>query len=661
MNRENSTGYLATQCQLIQSTAILSLAAERPEMADVHMLRGAENPIGVLKRGVAATISKTGDLINISMESTDPRDASIVVNQVVQAYIAYQSTQHTSLALKAATQFRADAKQNEAELKQTQDRMLDLRRKVPDLAFSTDKGTNLSVAGLAEVMQKLAEARSRAESLRADVSQISASTDPVRLRRMLDEAGLSGVVQVGPDPRSVADYDQASRRLRSLAETLGAGHPLTIRAQHDCDEATAVVSQSAAAAAAAAAALLNRESEAATARVAQLTVAVEEQRKAAVKVSETQAEYDTLSSQAERTGKLLDSLYAEIKSLNPDEDVGSLTVTVLETAKPSFAPVRPQRSQAMGMALVVGLMAGLGGALLRDLSDHRLRSAEEIATVLDLPILGAVPHMLGKHSQGERGQETHLHPRSDVAEAYRTVRTAIYFGLAEQQATRTLLVTSPSPGDGKSTSAANLAIAMAQAGRRVLLIDADCRRPVQHRLFKLHDGPGLSNVLAGRETIYAAIQPTAIERLHVMPCGPLPPNPAELLDSQAFLNLLGEVAALYDQVVLDSPPVVPVTDARILSASCDATILVLRAEKSTRRLAEYAREGLRSVGANLLGVVVNDVPRGKDGYGYYYYGYGGYGAYSAKTADAGHHGDSNGNGRSPALAGNESGGRVADR
>jgi capsular exopolysaccharide synthesis family protein len=233
--------------------------------------------------------------------------------------------------------------------------------------------------------------------------------------------------------------------------------------------------------------------------------------------------------------------------------------------------------------------------------------------------------MINKAAASERGQEIQLRPRSDVAEAYRTVRTAIYFGGVDSKSPKTILVTSPAPGDGKSTLISNLAIAIAQAGRRVLLIDADTRRPMQHKMFKMAESPGLSSVLIGKCKFADAVQKTSIDKLEILQCGPLPHNPAEILNSQAFLDLLHEVSGIYDQVLIDSPPVMPVTDARILAASCDATVLVVRAEKSTRRLAEHARDAIVGVGGSLIGVVVNDVPRGQAGYGYYYYGYGRYG------------------------------------
>jgi capsular exopolysaccharide synthesis family protein len=269
-------------------------------------------------------------------------------------------------------------------------------------------------------------------------------------------------------------------------------------------------------------------------------------------------------------------------------------------------------------------MAGLGGALLLDWMDHRIRSASDVENLLGLSILGAVPHMLGKRSPVERGQEIHLYPKSEVAEAYRTIRTGIRFGITDASS-RTLLVTSPSPGDGKTTVASNLAIAIAQTGKRVLLLDADCRRPMIHRVYGIPEEHGLASVLSGQSDLANAIHHSSTENLDILPCGPLPPNPAEMLNSEVFTTLLRDLSSQYDQVVVDSPPVAPVTDARILAAACDATVLVIRADKTSRRVAEHARDALASVGSAVLGVVVNDAPRGRSAgsnYGHYHYGYG---------------------------------------
>lgn len=231
-----------------------------------------------------------------------------------------------------------------------------------------------------------------------------------------------------------------------------------------------------------------------------------------------------------------------------------------------------------------------------------------------------------------RGQKVHLESRSVAAEAYRTIRTAVFFGAPKDDA-KTILITSPAPGDGKSTLASNLAIAMAQAGQKTLIIDADFRKPVQHKIFEVDDDRGLSSVLAGRDTIEQAVQPGIGDGLDVLACGPEVPNPSELLNSDVFNATLTKLSEQYDRVIVDSPPVGLVADAQILAAICDITVLILRAEKSTRRQAQHARDSLLSVGAQLLGAVVNDVPQRGGQYGYYssYGNYGYYGKREKKT------------------------------
>jgi succinoglycan biosynthesis transport protein ExoP len=245
-------------------------------------------------------------------------------------------------------------------------------------------------------------------------------------------------------------------------------------------------------------------------------------------------------------------------------------------------------------------------------------------------VLGVVPHIQGKHTPAARGQYVHHQSMSDVAEAYRTVRTAIHFGTT--RGAKTVLVTSPAPGDGKSTTASNLAIALAQAGHRTMLIDCDFRRPVQHTIYELGDELGLSSVIAGTGKLRDAVRRTPVGRLYVLPCGPVPSNPSEILTSKRFEQVMKALDAAFDRIVIDSPPVAPVADASILAASSDATVLVLRTNKSTRKLSAGALEALYAVGANVLGAVVNDVPRRKGGYGYYGGGY--YGTYGVSRRPA---------------------------
>jgi capsular exopolysaccharide synthesis family protein len=231
----------------------------------------------------------------------------------------------------------------------------------------------------------------------------------------------------------------------------------------------------------------------------------------------------------------------------------------------------------------------------------------------------------GSQMASERGQEICHKPRSAVAEAYRTIRTAVFFGVPKDEA-KIILVTSPAPGDGKSTLVSNLAIAMAQAGQKTLIIDCDFRKPIQQIIFNSNNKKGISNMFAENLAPDQVIQHGPVAGLDILTRGPEVPNPCELLNSTTFTEILKKLSERYERIIIDSAPVTAIADSQILSAISDVTILVLRAEKSTRRLSQQAMHMLLSVGARVLGVVVNGVPIGGGRYGYYY-GYGYYGKY----------------------------------
>jgi len=334
-------------------------------------------------------------------------------------------------------------------------------------------------------------------------------------------------------------------------------------------------------------------------------------------------EYSRLTSDLDRTQKQSDYLDGRIKevSVNGEDLAGALNVQVVEAARAEDRPTKPRKALTLAAAVLMGLMLGCGLGLTREWMDQRLRSPEEAGELLGLPVLGVVPHIGGKQTQVTRSQYIHRQSLSDVAEAYRTVRTALFFGGPD--GAKTILVTSPNPGDGKSTTASNLAIAMAQAGHRTLLIDCDFRKPVQHKAHELDDKAGLCGVIAGTTKLKEAVRRTSIGHLYVLPCGPLPSNPSEILTSRRFEQVMTVLTGAFDRVVIDSPPICPVADAQILAARADVSILVVRCAKSTRRAAAMAMDALQSVGAQVLGLVVNDLARQKGRYGYYR-GYGGY-------------------------------------
>jgi capsular exopolysaccharide synthesis family protein len=212
---------------------------------------------------------------------------------------------------------------------------------------------------------------------------------------------------------------------------------------------------------------------------------------------------------------------------------------------------------------------------------------------------------------------THIQPKSISSEQYRNIRTNLQFSSVDKNV-QSILVTSPEAGDGKSTTSANLAVVLVQQGHKVLLIDADLRKPSAHYSFEKSNLQGLTNVITKEEQLESVIQQTAIKGLDLLSSGPIPPNPAELLNSTVMASVIEKAKEKYDYVVIDAPPIVPVTDAAILSAKCDGVVLVLLSGKTKKESSVKAKEQLANVGANILGVILNGVENKEMLYAYYY-------------------------------------------
>ncbi|MFK4367673.1 capsular exopolysaccharide synthesis family protein [Bacillus sp. RC55] len=222
-----------------------------------------------------------------------------------------------------------------------------------------------------------------------------------------------------------------------------------------------------------------------------------------------------------------------------------------------------------------------------------------------------------KNHRQRRQLIAHQQPKSPISEQYRNIRTNIEFASVDTNL-HSLMVTSANPSEGKTTTTANMAVVFAQQGKKVLLIDADMRKPAMHQMFQVDNIFGLTNVLTHSERLEKCVQTTLVDNLHFLACGPIPPNPAELLGSKSMKELLGQAYSMYDLVIFDLPPILAVTDAQIMANVCDASILVIRSESTEKETAVKAKGLLESAKGKLLGVVLNDRER-EQGL-YYYYG-----------------------------------------
>jgi len=371
---------------------------------------------------------------------------------------------------------------------------------------------------------------------------------------------------------------------------------------------------------------------------------LEQQKALASQQSEKAITYQQLKHDADSNRTLYDSLQEKLKEATVTSGLKSSNVRMEDRALVPVLPAKPNIPRNLLMGILLGLMGGIGLAFILESLDNTVRTPEQVETIAMLPSLGMIPLSL-EATTGTRygatkstalataadatrmhvGIITHSRPKSEIAESYRALRTSILLS-AIGHPPKIIMLTSALPQEGKTTTSVNTAIVLAQKGGRVLLVDADMRRPSIHQTLKLRNRVGLSTLLTGSTTFeQSIIQSNFQPNLYILPAGPPPPHPAELLGSSVMKEYLNRWREEFDHVVIDTPPVLSVTDAVLLSVEADAVALVIRSSKTTKDALRRSRDLLAQVNARVLGVVVNAVDlKSPDSY-YYYYGsnYGG--------------------------------------
>ena len=353
---------------------------------------------------------------------------------------------------------------------------------------------------------------------------------------------------------------------------------------------------------------LRNEYEVAQARESSLKAALESQKQESLELNKKAIEYSVLKREAEGARELYDLLIRRFKETSVTEEIDAGNIRIIDKAEYAYQ-VSPNTRRDLRLAAVIGLMLGLGLAFFVEYLDNTIKSPEEVEPYFRVPLLGVV---LGHQVKGRREEDvnkkdelvTMKDPKSAVSESYRGIRTRILFSSTVSQP-KSILIVSAMEGEGKTISAANLAVIMARTGSRVLLLDCDMRKPRMNSIFGLEREKGVSNILVGDCSISDAVHKTDIENLNLIPCGKIPPNPSELLGSKAMREMLATLSRSYDRIVIDSPPVTAVTDAVVLSKAVDGVVVVLQANKTERVLAKRAIEQMQAVNAHIFGIILN--------------------------------------------------------
>ena len=379
-----------------------------------------------------------------------------------------------------------------------------------------------------------------------------------------------------------------------------------------------------------------------------LQAAFEKQKQEANQLNQSEIEYSLLKQNAESYRQLYDGLLQRLKEAGVAAGLKSSNIQIVDQARVPTAPYSPNMPRSLMGCLLCGCFLGIMTVFMFESLDNTVRTPEEAELISSLSAMGIIPtHKTGKkhrsfeflgektapREHSEREIFSITRPRSEIAESYRALRTSILLS-SRSRGSKILLVTSAMPKDGKTTTSINIAVVLAQSGSRVLLIDADLRRPNIHRALKLANEAGLSTWLAGTDTDRPQILASGIPNLDVLPTGPKPPYPAELFGTPVFGEMLESLRSEYDHIIIDSPPILSVTDAVLMSVLADSVLLVIRSRKTTKGALRRSLDVLHQANSRVMGIVLNAFNVNGEEYAYYryYYGYGhGTGYYSDKS------------------------------
>jgi polysaccharide biosynthesis transport protein len=574
-------------------------------------------------------------LMDISFESTSPELAAQVVNAHIRNYIDQNRRSHYDATTAATTWLTDQLDELKIKVKNSEDARLDYERK--NQIWELDDKQNITTQRLTEISRQLIDAQSE-RMKKQSLYDYAKAGDADLVPQIRDNVGVQELLH---------RRTETSSQFAEALNQYGPNFPKVQRLQSQLKE----IDQN-----------LDRERRAAVARLGSefhesqqreelLSHTLDQQKTEANLMSERMVQYNILKRDAEADKALYDGLLTKLKEAGISAALQSSNIRVVDPAMiPSF-PSRPAKARNVALAFLVGLVGGVGLALLREYMDNTVKTPDDIETLARLPSLAVVPAFDDSNGDGPRrktltdaignGHSRHVElvaqhlPKSQMSEAFRALRTALLLSQAGKPP-QVILVTSALPREGKTTAAANLAVTLAQLGDRTLLIDADLRKPGVGRLLNMNGGKyaGLSSYLAGVSSLdLVTVQHPAIPNLSAIPTGPLPPNPADLLSSHRLADAIAELRTKFKFIVIDTPPVMAATDAVILSVQADGVVLVVRSGETPKEAFSRTRDLLVSVKCNLLGVVLNAVnssaPDYYYSYRYYPYAYG-YGAQESK-------------------------------
>ena len=568
-------------------------------------------------------------LVEVTFESTNPQLAAELLNAHLENYIQQNYSSRYKETTDASKWLQQELDELSIKVRRSEDARIEYERN--NQIWNVDDRNNVTTERLSDLNKQLTDAQSDSLKKQA-LYEFAKAGDLDAVPQLRDNSVLQGLQTKRADlsiqyTDAVNQYGPNFPKVQRLQEQMKAMDEQITR------ERKGIIAQ------------LDSDYREAKQHEELLNKALDEQKGEVSVMSGKMIQYNILKREAEANKVLYDSLQTKLKEAQISSGLKSSNIRIVDPAMVPSTPSRPAKTRNIALAFLIGLVGGIGLALLREYMDNTVKSPDDVETLIGLPSLAVVPLFADGDAAtragffktaSNNGHEKRIElvaqhlPKSQMSEAFRALRTALLLSQADRPP-QVILVTSALPREGKTTAAANLAVTLAQLGDKTVLVDGDLRKPGVGRLLNLGTAkyPGLSSYLAGVSTLDVVTVPhPVIANLAAIPTGPLPPNPADLLSSHRLVDAIAELRKKYKFVVIDSPPIMAATDAVILSVQTDGVLLVVRSGQTPKEAFTRARELLVSVKAPMLGVVLNAVDSSAPDYYYSYryypysYGYG---------------------------------------
>lgn len=611
-----SLEYFNTHINALHSRTMLERAIQQSGLARhpgfFPEISSVAGKAAAARRLVIITPIEKSRMIQIAVEHPQPLIASDLANAMARAYIQQDLDNRMGVTLEAVEWLRARAEEYRANLEAG---LLDLQRYREETgSVSLEDDQNIVIAKLKALNTRLTDAQTARIQAETEWAGIQAQLDKgvamETIARLLGDSGLTDMLRKLQDQqREVA---RLQLRYRDQHPDLQQAVELERKLQRQFDEAGQDTVHA-----------LRSRVEMLRDQERNLQQALREQEQEAFDLDRKLVRYNELKRNVEADQSIHQAVIARMRETSMSESTPTEVIRLAEEASPASRPVRPNVRQAMIRGVAFGLVFGLGAIFLLYYADHRFRRNEEVERLLGVPVLATIP-LISDPSVAGRGLVVARQPSGEEAECFRTLRASLLLR-DELKTAKVVLITSSGPGEGKSLVASNLAISLAQDGRRVLLAGCDLRRPALHRVFPVDAGSaGLSEVLKGEVRWREALQRQASPHLDLMVSGAVPSQPAELLGQRVFSDFLTEAREYYDHILLDAPPMLGVSDGLVLLPNVDAILFVVRYGVTHSLGARHAMVKIQAGGAPCLGCIMNGVNLKSLANYYYYRRYGGY-------------------------------------